>query len=148
MAATLKQLKYETIVSVMTTELNALANNSRCISAAMGADATDANLYGDFELAWTHGTAPTDNTTIDLFLVRSADGTNYEDASSSIAPGANTYVGSFQERAVTTGQRKVIPDVRLPPGLWKAVILNNGTGQALSASGHTLKVRPHNLQQV
>lgn len=147
MAFSILQEAYGAIVSVMTTELNSLANNAYCISGAMGADATPAYLYGDFELVWTHGSAPTVDMLIDLFLVRSADGTNYEDGSASVIPGANTYVGSFQERAVTTAQRRVLRDVRLPPGLWKAIIFNNATGQALAASGNTLKVRPHNLRQ-
>lgn len=144
--ATIKQLNYETIVSVMTTELNALANNARAISSAIGADGTAANLLGDFELAVTFGTAPTVDTLIDLYLVRSADGTNYEDGDATNRPTADSYVGSFQVRAVTTAQRMVVRDIPLPPGLFKAVVHNNGTGQAFSASGHTLKVRAHNRQ--
>lgn len=143
--ATLKQLKYETIVSVMTTELNNLANNTRAISSALGGDATDANLYGDFEIVATWGVAPTVDTFVDLYLVRSADGTNYEDGDSSLRPPAETYVGSFQVRAVTTAQRMIVRDVRLPPGLWKAVVWNN-VGQTMAASDNTLKVRPHNEQ--
>lgn len=148
MATTLKQLKYETIVSVMTTELNSIANNASAISGAMGADATDANLYGDFELVVTYGTNPTVDTTIDLYLARSADGTNYEDGSASVRPNPNAFAGSFPVRAVTTAQRIVVRDVPLPPGLWKAIITNNATGQTFAASGNTLKVRPHNLQSV
>lgn len=144
--ATLKQKAYETIVSVMTTELNSLANNARAISGAQGADGTDANLLGDFELAVTFGTAPTLDTTVDLYLVRAADGTNYEDGDASIRPAANAFAGSFQVRNVTSAQRIVVRDVPLPPGLWKAVIHNNATGQAFPSSGSTLKMRPHNLQ--
>lgn len=145
----IKQELYGTIVSCMTTELNSLANNAYAISGALGSDATTAAfLYGDFELAWTQAATPAADTLIDLFLVRSADGTNYEDGSASLVPGANTYVGSFQLRAVSTAQRKVIRDVRMPPGLYKCIIFNNGTGTAFAASGNTLKVRPHNLQTV
>ena len=61
---TLKQLKYETVVSLMTTELNSLANNASVLSAAAGGDTTDANLLGDFELVVTFGTNPTAGTTI------------------------------------------------------------------------------------
>lgn len=146
-AATIQQKLYETINSVMTTELNSLANNARAISAAEGSDATTAaDLFGDFELVVTFGVAPTLDTTVDLYLVRSADGTNYEDGDASVRPAAEAFVGSFQLRAVTTAQRMIIRDVPMPPGLWKAVILNNGTGQAFAASGNTLKVRTHNRQ--
>lgn len=146
--AAIKQLKYETIVSVMTTELNSLANNARAISAALGADATDAHLLGDWELVATLNPAPVVDTTLDLYLVRAADGTNYEDGDATVRPAAGAYAGSFQVRAVTTAQRMVIPDVPFPPGLYKAVLLNNGTGQALAATGNTLKVRPHNRQVI
>jgi len=145
---TLKQLKYETVVSLMTTELNSLANNASVLSAAAGGDTTDANLLGDFELVVTFGTNPTAGATIELYLLRAADGTNYEDGSASVAPNAGSRVGSFPVRAVTTAQRIVVRDVPLPPGLYKALILNNATGQAFAASGNTLKVRPHNLQNV
>jgi hypothetical protein len=145
-AATIKQLNYETITSAMTTELNSVANNSRVISSALGADATAANLLGDWELAVTYGTNPTVDTCIDLYLVRAADGTNYEDGDASIRPGADSFAGCFQVRAVTTAQRMVIRDVPMPPGLYKAVIHNNGTGQTFAASGNTLKVRTHNRQ--
>lgn len=144
--ATIKQLNYETITSVMTTELNSLANNTRAISSAKGADATAADLLGDWELVVTYGTNPTVDTLIDLYLIRSADGTNYQDGDASIRPTTNSYAGSFQVRAVTTAQRLIIPDVPMPPGLYKAVIYNNGTGQTFAASGNTLKVRTHNRQ--
>lgn len=140
------QQQYATINSVMTTELNSLTNNSRAISSAEGGDTTDAELYGDFELVVTFGTNPTADTTIDLYLVRAADGTNYEDGDASVRPSPDAFVGSFPVRAVTTAQRMIVRDVPLPPGLWKAVIHNNGTGQTFAASGNTLKVRPHNLQ--
>lgn len=146
--STIKQLNYETITSLMTTELNSLTNNSRAIGSAAGADGTAANLLGDFELVVTYGTNPTVDTTIDLYLVRSADGTNYEDGDASIRPAAECFVGSFQVRAVTTAQRMVVRDVPMPPGLYKPVIHNNGTGQTFAASGNTLKVRTHNRQVV
>ena len=146
--ATIKQLKYETLVSVMTTELNSLANNARAISAAQGADATDAHLLSEWELVVTFGVAPTVDTLIDLYLVRAADGTNYEDGDATNRPAATAYAGSFQVAAKTTAQRLTIPDVPLPPGLYKAIIFNNGTGQAFAATGNTLKVRPHNRQVV
>lgn len=145
---TLKQLKYETVVSLMTTDLNSLANNASVLSAAAGGDTTDANLLGDFELVVTFDTNPTAGSTVELYLLRAADGTNYEDGSASVAPNPGSRVGSFPVRAVTTAQRIVLRDVPLPPGLYKALILNDATGQAFAASGNTLKVRPHNLQNV
>ena len=148
MADVIKQLNYGSIVTVLSTELNSLTNNSRAISAAQGADGTAADLLGDFELVVTYGANPTAESTIDLYLVRSADGTNYEDGDGSIRPAPDAFVGSFPVRAVTTAQRIVLRDRPLPPGLWKALLHNNATGQTFASSGNTLKLRPHNRQVV
>lgn len=145
--STIKQLAYETITSVMTTELNSLATNTRAISAAMGADATAANLLGDWELVVTLAATPTVDTFLDLYLVRSADGTNYEDGDATNRPVADSYAGSFQTRATASAQRLVARDVPMPPGLYKAVLWNNA-GTTSAASGNTLKVRTHNRQVV
>ena len=145
--STIKQLAYETITSVMTTELNSLATNTRAISAAMGADATAANLLGDWELVVTLAATPTVDTFLDLYLVRSADGTNYEDGDATNRPVADSYAGSFQTRATASAQRLVVRDVPMPPGLYKAVLWNNA-GTTSAASGNTLKVRTHNRQVV
>lgn len=143
----ISQAAYGTIVSAMTTELNSLANNAWAISSALGGDASAQYLYGDFELAWSQAATPTVDTSIDLYLIRSADGTNYEDGATSgpVLPGPNSYIGSFAVRGVSSAQRRIIRDVRLPPGLFKAFLLNNATGTAFASSGNTLKWRPHNL---
>lgn len=143
MAADIKQQGYITIVSAMTTDLNSITNNSYATSAALGADAGDAELLADFELALATLT-PTGTPVIDLWLIRSADGTNYED---SATPPMDAYVGSFE---VTTGagaKRAILRDRALPPGLFKTVIRNR-TGVTFNASGNTLKYRPHSLQTV
>ena len=148
MATTLKQLKYGTLTSLETTSLNSLAANASLLgsAASISGDATDADLLADFEFACTFAVAPTVDSMVFLFLVRSVDGTNYEDASASIRAAGESGVGGFQVQSITTAQRMVIRDVSLPPGLWKPMIVN--TNQALTASGHTLKIRPHNLQNI
>ena len=83
---------------------------------------------------------------MDLYLVRAVDGTNYEDGDATNRPTSNAFAGSFQVLSNATAQRMVVRDVLMPPGLYKAIIHNNATGQALAATGHTLKVRPHNRQ--
>lgn len=146
---TARHQAYLTIATVLGTELNTLAINAyTAASAAQGADApgTPQPLFGDFELKVTFGSAPTVNTACDLFIVRAVDGTSYSDGSASVIPAPTTYVGSFSGiRAVTTAQILGLYDVPLPPGLWKAILLNNATGQAFPASGSTLKVRGHSI---
>lgn len=148
--ADFRQLPYDTIVTVTIT-LDSLANNGRAISSALGADApaggSEAHLLADWELVVDYATNPTVNTTIDLYLVRSVDGTNYINGDATDAAAPQNYVGSFVVRATTTAMRLGLYDVPLPPGLFKAVVHNNATGQAFS-TGCTLKYRPHGVRSV
>jgi hypothetical protein len=72
--------------------------------------------------------------------LREVDGTNYEDGSSTVTPARNPDL-VFPLRAVTTAQRIVVIG-DLPPGSFVALLRNDGTGQAMAASGNTLKIRP------
>lgn len=147
MATTLKQALYASIVSVMTTELNSLGSTSWAISGAMGSDATTAaELLGDFEL-YLASLTPTGTPFVDLYLIRAADGTNYQDPNSAAQPPQSAYVGSFETTTGAGAKRIVLPDIPLPPGLFKAVVKNN-TNVSLASSGNTLKFRPHSLQNV
>lgn len=127
-------------VTLLSTELNSLATTAGCDPSAALSNATELDLYVDLEMVVTFGSAPTVGTTLDVYLVRSVDGTNYEDASATgpILP-ANGYAGSFTLRAVTTAQRMVIPQVLCPPRDFKVMVLNNATSQTTAASGNTLK---------
>lgn len=100
-------------------------------------------MYGDFELV-LGSLNPTSTTVAELYLLRSADGTNYEDVPSSTNPGSGMYAGPFVAATGSAAKRCVLPDVLLPPGLWKAV-LKNTAGPSFAASGNTVKVRPHNV---
>jgi len=144
MATILTYNPYATIASLLTTELNALADAGfSAASAAQGADGTGGPLYGDFELVLA-SLNPTVYTIAELYLIRAADGTNYEDAPSATNPASNAYVGTFIGSDATAAARLVLPKVELPPGLWKAVIKNTA-GVAMGATLNTLKVRPYNL---
>lgn len=146
MATSLKQELYGTDVPVFTTGLNSLADGSGATSAALGSDATTAQpLYGDFVLVLASLT-PTGSPYVDLYLLRSADGTNYEDTPTSVA-GFNAFVGSFTVPTGAAAKRAILRDIPLPPGLWKAYLVNH-TNVAFAASGNTLDYRPHNLQNV
>jgi len=130
--------------SVMTTELNSLANNALNISGAITITSS-GYLLAEFELyIASMGGVPTANTAFDLWLLRRPDGTNYEDGGASVTPSRSPDLW-FPIRAVSTAQR-IVKVCELPPGLWKALIRNNGTGQALAASGNTLKCRPFTTQ--
>jgi hypothetical protein len=143
--AELTHASYETNLSLLTTGLDSLTNGSyTAASSAQGADGTGGPLYGDFELV-LGSINPTDGLPLaELYLVRSADGTNYEDLPSATNPGATMYAGTFVGDYGSSAKRQVIPDVTLPPGLWKAVV-KNVSGVTFASSGNSLKCRPHNL---
>jgi hypothetical protein len=132
------------IANLLTTELNSLANNG----LAVGAEYTAGGGYllAELELVVSYGTAPTANTGVAVWLLRAIDATpNYEDGSTSITP-ARAPDAVFPLRAVTGAQR-IIRRVAIPPGNWKALLKNDGAGQALAASGNTLKILPLTYQQ-
>lgn len=133
------------LISILSTELNALANDAAVTTAAIENNST-LDQYADFELVATFASAPTADKTVDLYIVRSVDGTNYEDASAT-RPPAGGFVGSFVLDAVATVQRKVIPGVMLPPTTFKLLIVNK-SGQAMTASGHTLRGDFYNQQVI
>lgn len=144
MAVTLTNKAYETIASVLTTELNTLGNGSySSASGAQGADGTGGPLYGDFELV-LGSLNPTSQAVADLWLLPSVDGTNYADVPSSTNAAQPLYVGTFFAATGSAAKRAAIVGVALPTGLWKAV-LKNTSGVSFAASGNTVKVRPYNL---
>jgi hypothetical protein len=125
--------------SVMTTELDALASGSAAI-ATTAQDNDLGDLYADAELTVDFVSAPTADGMIDLYLVRTVDGTNYEDSTTggTERPPKNGYVGSFFVANTTAAQRLVIPEIWLPPRDFKPFIVNL-TSQAFPASGSILK---------
>lgn len=134
--------------TLLSTGLNSLANNALAASSAFDntqAAAGDGSTLCDLELVVTFGTNPA-NTGISVWLLGSQDGTNYEDGDSSTTP-ARLPDCVFPLRAVTTAQR-IVRRVWLPWGLMKALVKNDGTGQAFASSGNTLKIRPVTRQGV
>ncbi len=124
-------------VTCLSTELNSLANNSGALSAAISNDASDElDLYMDLELAVTFGTAPTADSLCEIYIVRTVDGTNYEDNSTEGRP-RDGYVGGFVLDNVTSAQRLVLRQVPCPPRDFKVYLLNK-SGQAFPASGSTV----------
>ena len=132
------------ISSVLTTELNSLANNGTALGSAYTMSPA-GYILAELELVVTYGTAPTANTGVSVWFLRAVDGTNYEDGDNSTTPARLPDV-VFPLRAVTTAQR-VTRRVAVPPGVFKPVAKNDGTGQTMAASGNTVKILPLTFQQ-
>lgn len=139
-----EKYKLGSIATLLSTELDALANNALNIGSAydnvQGGGGGDGYVRCDVELVVTYGSSPTANTGVSVWFLGAPDGTNYEDGGTSVTPGRLPDV-VFPVRAVTTAQR-ISRRVLLPWGLLKPLLKNDGTGQAMAASGNTLKIRP------
>jgi hypothetical protein len=146
-----ERYRYGTNATVLSTELNSLANNANALASSTY-DNTPATGAGDgftmaqVELVCSFGTAPSAGTAISLWFLQRPDGTNTEDGSSSITP-ARAPDAVLPVRAVTATQRVVV-DVPLPVGVLIALARNEGTGQALASSANTIKVRPFTFDGV
>lgn len=130
--------------TLLSTELNSLANNGTALGSAynntIGGGSGDGYTLCDVELVVTYGSAPTANTGVSLWFLQTQDGTNYSDGDNSTTPATAPDV-VFPLRAVTTAQR-VVRRALLPWGNFKPLAKNDGVGQAMAASGNTVKVRP------
>ena len=93
--------------------------------------------------AWSGTVAA--NTAVVVWLIRQADGTNFEDGTTGADP-ARIPDFIFPLRAVSTAQRIVIPSIELPRGVFKALLKNDGTGVTLQGAPWTLKCTPYVLQ--
>lgn len=135
----------EAAQTALSTDLNSLADGSAALSSAIDNTST-LNTFMDLELVVTYGTAPAGEQACEIWVVSSADGTNYEDGSGSVTP-ARPPDAIFALRAVTSAQRIVIKMVPIPPALFK-ILLVNEAGQTMAASGNTVKYRRYNMQSV
>lgn len=126
-------------IAIMSTALNSLANDAAVLSAAI-ANGTERDLYADWLLDVTFGSAPTANGRVELWLVRTLDASTYEDGAAGPILPQNGFIGSFVLRAVTTQQRIIVPHpphILLPPLDFKVLAVNR-SGQAFPASGSTI----------
>lgn len=122
--------------NVLTTELNSLGNGSYSAVGPAYDNTTNKDQYAALQIDLA-SLNPTAGAYLQLFLVASPGGTNYEDAPASTNPG---YHMAIDAMSVTTGsatKRIVSPLFKIPPGKWKFVLLNK-TAVALAASGNTV----------
>jgi hypothetical protein len=146
--ATIKRGDYTqgtTLSSALTTELNSLATGSGSAASAAIDNSTNLDLFGDFVLDVTYGTNPTAGSTVDLYIIPSIDATNYSDYTSGATPFApkEMLVKSWELKVAITAQKLIVRDVPLPKKFKVAVI--NNAGQAMAASGNTVKFETYSM---
>ena len=142
--AVIEKYTVGTAATVLTTELNSLANNTQDVSTSTYDNRVgysgDGSSRALVEAVFTYDTAPTAYTFLSVWFLRLIDGTNYEDGSSSITPSRPPDV-SIPVRAVTSAQRVTLA-ATLPPGKFYTLVRNDGTGQTLASSGNVISILP------
>ena len=138
-----------TRTTIMTTQLDGLANNTISGASSVVDNSVNLDTYAWLELNVTFGVAPSDaNPSVDVYIQKSLDGTNYEDAPlTGGAQQGHMFVGAFPIKKVTTAQRIQIGPIPLPPEKVQ-FYLDNQTGQSMAASGNTLIIGVQNLTNV
>ncbi len=158
MATNTKWAAPTAVQTLMQTALDSLANNALVVSSEtsgnMSSGAYDnssaLDLYADFELAVCYATAPSAGTKVaELYLLPSADGTNFPSVDGSNQPQKALLIATFESRNPSTSavERLTAPGISLPPGKFKFVVKNT-SGQAFQSNSvtKTLRMRPYQLQ--
>lgn len=136
-------VKWEALVTdrgnVLSTELNALANGSRSAAGSAINNGSNLDQYGWLQLDVDFVSSPSAGAYVEVWMVKALNGTDYEDGSDSVDPGAHTLVAIIPVRATTAAQKLMSRTILLPPCPIK-FLLTDRTGQAFPASGSTLKL--------
>lgn len=123
--------------TVLTTQLNALANDARSAAGSEIANQTNLDQLAILELLVTFAVAPAAGAIVQIHMIQALDGTNYEDGSDTVDPGIHTAIASIPVKAVTTAQRVRSNRFLIDPAKTKFILLNK-SGQAFPATGSTL----------
>jgi hypothetical protein len=120
-------------------DFNSTNNDARTNAGTEVDNSVNLDQYGFLKIDADFGSAPSDGyPTLDIYLMKALDGTNYEDGSSSVVPSGQSFLASVPVRKVDTAQIPgLIGPFLLPPCKIKFIV-ENQTGQATGASGNTL----------
>ena|SRR5215510_12595001 len=121
--------------SVLTTELNALGNNTLSALGPAYDNSANKDVYVDVELVLSSLT-PASGGYVTLYAALAVDGSNYGDA---FRTSVQQLVGVFNLDTSTSAKRTSLKNIMIPPDLMK-FYLDNQAGVALGATGNTVKV--------
>jgi hypothetical protein len=132
-------------VTLLSTELNALANNAAGAASSAIANHTNLDVYADIELV-LGVLGPVAPNYCTLYILEAIDGSNYPSATATILRNQPSQIlCTFPlDTTAATAQRVVVRNVVLPPGSFK-VVLDNQSGDTLAATGNTVKMITYNV---
>lgn len=137
----------QTAESILTTELNSLADGGNKITTtAVSNDQTaELDVYADFILYLAaQGSARDSGAYVALYILPEVN-SQYPYGGDSLDPAGNLLVGAFQLDAATSARYAVVRNIVLPPDDFHVLVINE-TGQAFAASGNTLYMRRYNME--
>ena len=107
----------------------AIANDATFTSATEIDNTSDRYGYMAVEVTWQYATAPTAGKSVEVYLLRSLDGTNYEEVAS------QALVAGFSPPADTAAHRRVLlTALPLVAAKYKFAVRNVDTAQAITIS--------------
>jgi hypothetical protein len=128
------------VTTLLTTELNSLGFSSANTLSSIGNafQNTNARLYCDIEFLAGGGITTAAGAFLEVWFLRSLDGgTNYEDGTSSLAPGRGADVIIPVRAGTNITPRAGMSMVVLPPGFFKPIARNQVT--TLPASSNVVR---------
>jgi hypothetical protein len=145
MSNTAKWATPSAAVTVLSTELNGLANNTASAASSAIANQTNLDVYADVELSLA-SLSPISPNYCNLYILEAVDGTNYPSATATVLRNqpSHLWCSFLLDTTAATAQRVVVRAVMLPPGTFK-LVLDNQAGAALNASGNTVKIITYNV---
>lgn len=132
-------------VTVLSTGLNSLANNTMSAASSNIANQTNLDMYLDIEVLLA-ALSPTAGAYVALYILESIDGTNFPAQSDADLRLTTTQllIAIPVGTTASTAQRVAARNVVIPPGLFQ-IKLDNQTGVALAASGNTVKFNAYDV---
>ena len=129
--------------TLMSTDLNALADNAVNVGTVLPDNTSNRYFYAEFEIVLDSvDLSAQTNPAVELYLVPSYDGTNYADtgtdASTTVYPPMQYNVCVLGVAETSAAHRAVSPHIMMDPLKYTPVVINK-TGAALAATTNTLK---------
>lgn len=129
--------------------LNSLADNEYTDLSDEIDNTSNLYLMEDFEVVLASASFTGSDSALELYVVRSQDGTNYPTWTGNGTSDEQENDAFFRKALPTTGttaaQRMVFADVVVPPGKFK-VGFRSRLNVSTAASGNTATHRPHSVQ--
>ena len=139
----------ESAATLLTTELNNMANAATVVDGADYDNATNKFQQADFMLYLTDfDAAPTAGGYFELHIFYKLDGTNYADGEEGDAatpvPSGASLVGVFPVAATDADQYQQVIGVPLSPFAFRAAVVNKCGQDLTDVATHWLKMYPYN----